>query len=644
MRSSASHIPKKSMIRSAALALALPLIGIQPASAQSSEQNSKQDISPTPLAAICHATFLQRRMPVGVTIRNIPNISTYVQKPLHAIKGGTLLVDANALGNGAPAYCFITGTMVTNTETGKTMNFGAYLPAADKWNGKFLQMGCGGTCGSVFEGGAANPAHISAGFAIWANDGGHIDGSIAKVGVSWAADASWAIRSPGVRDKDAIDDYLFRADHVMAVAGKQATAAIYSKPKVNRSYFLGCSHGGHEAMTEAARFPEDHDGIVAYAPYQPVTSSINFAARSLGQLRSIGAGLSSSQILAISKRARASCDPLDGVRDGIVQNANACHFDLAKDAPLCAPGKTGADCLTKEQVRSLSVIFNAVRDSDGNIVAAGWPAVSLGTGEFFAIPSPKTISSNDVLGPEPWVNSFHEWSLGNYTVMNFVYGGAADYNGTSTLGYRFGYGDPKDPNNYRATIPSRTVQKFHAALDDGQWTVHPLDDFLRRGNKIIMAHGLADMYLNAENTISFYRELAASLGGYEQVKDNVRLFLAPDVEHCGGGDGPDGFVSLYNTDEYPSPKIPFDADHDLLAAVIAWVEEGKAPSSIIASKYDLNKQLVRTMPLCPFPAMARYNGSGPVNDAASWSCTAGDVGMLEMGSSGNIAGMTSTAK
>jgi Tannase and feruloyl esterase len=234
--------------------------------------------------------------------------------------------------------------------------------------------------------------------------------------------------------------------------------------------------------------------------------------------------------------------------------------------------------------------------------------------------------------------------LGNYTIMNYVYAGALDYNGTRSLGYRFGYGDPNDPNSYRATIPSSTVQKFHTALDDGQWTVHPLDNFFRRGNKLIMAHGLADSLLNAENTISFYSDLAASRGGYDRVKDNARLFLAPDVEHCGSGDGPDGFVSLYNTDEFPSPKIPFDAEHDLLAAVVAWVEEGKAPSSIIASKYDASGKLVRTMPLCTFPAMASYNGSGPVNDAASWSCKAGDVRMLETGSSGKLAGMTSTAK
>jgi feruloyl esterase len=224
-----------------------------------------------------------------------------------------------------------------------------------------------------------------------------------------------------------------------------------------------------------------------------------------------------------------------------------------------------------------------------------------------------------------------------------VYAGAADYSGTSTLGYSFGYGASSDLSSFYATLPIATVQKFRKGLEGGDWTsLNGLDGFIAGGRKLIMAHGLSDSALNANNTVRYYRSLAGAKGGYGELQKNVRLFLAPGVQHCGYGPGPDGFLKLYNTPGwFLSPDVPFDSQHDALAALIAWVENGTPPKSIVATKYadEAETSVVRTLPLCPFPAEAAYKGTGSIDEATNWTCPETDTRMLNIGLTGVRAGM-----
>jgi feruloyl esterase len=347
---------------------------------------------------------IQRIMPPGAVVKDIPNALTFLPQAMRTTKNGTVVVAENALGDGAPAYCVVTGSFVTNKASGKTANFGAVLPAPGKWNGKYLQFGCGGNCGSVFESGPPTLAHSRSGYAMWHTDDGHVDRSIAEKGLSIEGDPTFAVKAPGVPAADALDDYLYRAVHSLAIFGKQATASLYGSAKVDRSYFLGCSGGGREAMVEATRYPEDFDGILAGAPYEPPTAHINFMTRQLVQLRSPATALNEVRVQLVAKAA-ASCDTSDGVSDGLDQIPNACEFNARAAVPLCKPGQAGSGrCLTQAQAESVSAILSAARDTTGNIVAAGWSPAMLTSSEspFYVFPStPLTLTGPDPFGPEP---------------------------------------------------------------------------------------------------------------------------------------------------------------------------------------------------------------------------------------------------
>ncbi|WP_157379906.1 tannase/feruloyl esterase family alpha/beta hydrolase [Burkholderia ubonensis] len=612
----------------------------------SGDVNSTSTVQLT-LAQMCTTQAMQRVMPSGTVVKDIPNLLTYLPAKLRATSGGVNLLAENALGDGAPSYCLVTGSYVTNATTGKTANFAAVLPAPDKWNGKYLQIGCGGTCGSVFDAGTPEPAHVRAGFAIWQTDDGHVDGSIAAAGMSLEADSSWAVTADNAPNSDAIQDYLHRAVHSLAVMGQQATASVYQSQRVKRSYFLGCSDGGREAMVEATKYPADFDGIVAGAPYNMRESNLNFMTRALVQLRGASAQLSAGQIKMVGNAMTTACDAADGTVDGLVQNPNACNFNPRRDIPQCAAGSAPSDsCLTSDQIDSVSAITSAARDETGAVVAAGFPATTLAAGmaasQMIFPTSP--AAGPDPFGPQPYLTSFTDWSLSNYTLRNMVYLGSPNYNGRTTLGQTFGLLNQSDPSTFHATFPANTVSAIQNALKNGIWdTPTDLSAFVNKGGKLFLYHGLNDPLLSANNTIKYFEDVAAVQGGYQKLGENARLFLAPGMEHCAGGSGPNALVNQYNAPGFfINPPVPFDPQHDALAAIDSWVQDNSPPNSIIATKFvndDATQGIARTMPLCPFPAKAHYSGSGSVTDAANWSCSTDDMSMLTSGASGQAAGL-----
>lgn len=597
------------------------------------------------LAEMCTPAEIQSILPSGATVKDIPNMLTALPAAMRATKGGIVLIEANAFGDGAPAYCVATGSFVTNSDTKKTANFGAIFPAPGAWNGKYLQIACGGNCGSVFDAGIPTPAHVRAGFAIWHTDDGHVDRAIAESGFSVEADSSWAVMSPGVPNIDALEDFLHRAVHSLAQLGPKATAALYGAEKVQRSYLLGCSDGGREGMVEATRYPDDFDGIVAGAPYSIVRANFSFMKRQLVQFRTPGAELSQAQVDLVAKAVVAVCDLSDGVADGLVQAPNACNFDLRKSVGICPANQPGANCLTTEQMESVEAFLSPVSDGAGNTITSGWSPVVFKSPESFSylFPAP-ALPGPDPFGPEPYLTMFTDWSIGNYTLRNQGFAGANDYDGRTSLGMTFGLANGSDLASYQARVPSSTVERVAAAVKTGLWDdPRTMSAFVSKGRKLIMYHGMEDALLNPNDTVRYYQALAANQGGYGELQNNVRLFMAPGVNHCIGGPGPNAFVNHYNAPNFFSgPPVPFDASHDALAALDAWVDKGVAPQSIIATKYtdnDAKKPVQRTMPLCPFPSVAQYRGTGSINDAANWSCSPGNVSLLEQGLAGIRAGM-----
>ncbi|WP_321822451.1 MULTISPECIES: tannase/feruloyl esterase family alpha/beta hydrolase [unclassified Burkholderia] len=618
--------------------IVLLILSISVAGCTGDGSTSGQEDKPT-IESMCTPRALQQVMPQGVTVKDIPNLLTYLPVQIRATKGGVSLLAANALGDGAPSYCVVTGSYVTNAATGKTANFAAVLPAADKWNGKYLQIGCGGNCGNVFDAGIPTPAHVKAGYAIWQTDDGHVDGAITATGNSVEADPSWAIKSPGVPDTEAINDYLYRAVHTLAVVGPQATALLYKAGKVKRSYFLGCSDGGREAMVEATKYPGDFDGIVAGAPYDPLLTNINFMTRALTQLRSSGAALSAAQLKLVANTVLSACDSRDGVADGLVQNPNACDFNPRRDLPICPSSVAASDsCLTSDQIDSVSAMLSTARQSSGAMLAAGWSPLVLGSDEAvgsIVFPS-SPLPGPDVFGLQPYMTSFTDWSFANYTIRDLVFAGASSYDGTISLGQSFGRANPADSSSFHITFADRAVGAIDSAMKNGRWNdASAMAAYIKRGGKLFLYQGLNDPFVNVNNTIQYYINLAEASGGYGALQNNVRMFLAPGMDHCVGGYGPNAFVNQYNAPGFFSgPAVPFDADHDALAAIDAWVESGKSPESITATKYKddvVSEGIARTMPLCPFPAVARYSGKGSVTDAANWSCPTGDRSLLVYG-------------
>ena len=235
------------------------------------------------------------------------------------------------------------GSFVTNAKTGKTANFLATFPAA--WNGKYLQMGCSGHCGTFAVSNAATPIVtitnqgypgeiIIKGYASFATDQGH----------EGLGAGGWAVKGPGQADEDAIEDYYYRADKVLARLGKDFTVAFYAQAtkgpqRISRSYFSGCSGGGRDAFVAASYFPEEFDGIIGGSAYNVMGVAFQAAGMAVATLRSEDAILSAELIKRIDPIVKGKCDKVDGVEDGLIQNPAACDFRPERDLPRC-DGKT----------------------------------------------------------------------------------------------------------------------------------------------------------------------------------------------------------------------------------------------------------------------------------------------------------------
>jgi hypothetical protein len=361
----------------------------------------------------------------------------------------------------------------------------------------------------------------------------------------------------GIGHPEKIVDWAYRAVHEMTTIARTVVERAKGRGP-ERSYFSGCSTGGQQALSEAQRYPADYDGVVAGDPGNNRVNLIyGFLWSWLATHDPDGSPiLASAKLPALANAAIAACDAADGLADRLIADPRACRFD---PAVLECQGQETDACLTPRQIVAVKKVYAGARTKSGEQLYPGWAAGSeAGWGTY--ITNPK----------EPVrIGLFRGWV----------------------------FQDPAwDP---RAFDWDKDVAAVHAKYSFLNAVDTDYREFRSRGGKIVMYTGLADPVVSPLDTIAYYESVAKAMGGIDATRSFFRFFPAPGMAHCGGGAGPNTF--------------------DALAALERWVEQGTAPDSIAAS-HATNGRIDRTRPLCAYPAVARYDGVGRIDDAASFSC------------------------
>jgi len=468
-----------------------------------------------------------------------------------------------------PAFCNVRGEIEGRTGAdGKHYGIRFELNLPEKWNGKFLFQGGGGLDGVLRPAvgdipllGASSAPALARGYAVVATDGGH-EGMDAAFG----------------SEQEARLDYAFRQIGTTADNAKELISNYYGR-EPSRSYFMGCSNGGREAMMAAQRYPLKFDGVVAgdpgfdlsHAAIAEAWDTIAFSAvapKDRSGKPVLAKAFSDSDLKLVANAVSDACDAKDGLKDGEVYAFDACHFEPA--ALTCAGPKTDA-CLSREQVSALQKSFAGPKDSTGKALYSDWRYDS-GIGDI----------------------GWRRWKLGTSETGQ---PNAAN----ATLGFdsisRY-FITPYDPNYdpYRTNFDtiSDKVAETHAINDA---TALQMSTFSSRGGKMLIYTGQSDPVFSASDQIAYYRSLTQASGGPEATAVWARLFLVPGMTHCGGGPAVDDF--------------------DPLTALEEWVEKNEPPDRIIARGKAFPG---RTRPLCAYPKSAHYKGSGDSNNADNFEC------------------------
>ncbi|HLG54090.1 MAG TPA: tannase/feruloyl esterase family alpha/beta hydrolase [Vicinamibacterales bacterium] len=486
-----------------------------------------------------------------------------------AVVQTAVAVAASAQGNTNGDFCKVTGIVKPQNPSSPNLEFAVNLPTA--WNRRVLQMGGGGYNGTLVTGltgftlqpaGVDNP--LKQGFVTVGTDGGHKS-------------------PPGFDGSFGMDDEALRNFGKESVKkGHDAALEVIKKAygrAPERSYFIGGSQGGHEALDAAARYPNDYDGVVAHYPAYNVTL-LHLGSLNAGRAVYEGGGaawLSPAKTKLITDAVYAKCDDLDGAKDGIVSQVKACNTAFDVKTLRCANGTDGGDtCLSDAQLAAVAKIAS---DYKPGFAVAGmdtFPRWALLEGALFRersnfgqVPQP----SNPLSGKEPLL-----YTAGDQTAKFII-----SRNPTlDTMTF--------DPKQYQSRIA--TVASIMDVTDVS------LETFKATGGKIILTHGTADDFITPHNTELYY-ERQVKRFGKAGVDSFIRFYMIPGFGHGFG---------------------PFNAKIDGLKALQNWVEKGEAPKGLTA--VDGNSNAKRSRPLCEWPAWPKFTGApGTEGSAASFTCT-----------------------
>ncbi len=465
-----------------------------------------------------------------------------------------------------PVFCRVVMKLTPSADSNIQVEL--WLPEQG-WNRKFRGVGNGGFAGQIDYRGLAMA--VSQGYAAAATDTGHTGSFI---------DAQWALGHP-----QKVIDFGYRAIHEMTVAAKAVLHHYYAAAPAY-SYFESCSNGGRQALMEAQRFPADYDGILAGAPANNWTSLLTSAVHDTQILNlDPSSYIAPAKLPAIDSAVLAACGAQSGTQDGFVNDPPSCHFD---PSVLLCKGEETEKCLTQPQVAALEAIYAGTRDAAGTLVFPGY--------------SP---------GGEAGVNGWGPWILGPAPRESLMYQFGTRYFADMV------YADPQW--NYRNFTVDQgvadAVRKTGGVLDATNPDLRP---FARRGGKLIVYHGWSDAAIPPMSSVDYYESVRSTMGAAAE-DSFMRLFMVPGMQHCGLGPGPDSF----GQDGPSSASGTDDAQHDVGLALEAWVEKGTAPATIIAAKYEGSgpaRSIVLSRPLCAWPLIAKYRGTGDPRDAASFAC------------------------
>jgi hypothetical protein len=378
---------------------------------------------------------------------------------------------------------------------------------------------------------------------------------------------SFALDANGRLNWLLIRDNAYLGIHEMTLTGKELVEAFYGRAP-QHSYFNGCSTGGRQGLSEAQRYPSDYDGILSGAP------AINWTRLHVEQMwgpvamQQLKNFVPQCKFAAAQAAAVAACDAADGVTDGVIENPRSCTYD-----PKQLVGTSAANCgdFTELDAEVIRKIWQGPRRQDGSFL---WYGLQRG-GDFSGLTS---TGGTPLAGrPNPITMEWWRYFLNQNPQWDWTVLTPALYEQ---------YWD-------------QSVEEFSAVLA----TDNPdLAAFRDRGGKIVLWHGWSDQLIYPEGTIDYYQRVQRQMGGAENTSKFARLFLAPGVGHCAGGPG-------------PQPDGQFDA-------VVRWVEQGQAPEVLRAVRRDAAGSVVRSRPLCQFPMVARYKGTGSTDDAANFTCAA----------------------
>jgi feruloyl esterase len=357
-------------------------------------------------------------------------------------------------------------------------------------------------------------------------------------------------------------DYAYRGLHVTVLTAKKILQTYYDGA-LRRSYFDGCSTGGRQGLIAAQRFPDDFDGIVNGAPI------LNFSGTMIGyavnQRALKAAPIATEKVKVLADAVAAKCDTADGLKDGLIDDPRACGFKPSVDLPKCAADADGPSCFTAAQIATLETIYGGVKRGGAEFFP-GWP-----------------------VGAE---NAWAPWFVGGAQgPVQVAFG--------DTFFKYMAFGRPNTSYDW-------LTFNVDADLDKVQWARGVLDAndpdlsrFKARGGKIVSYFGWADPALNPMMGINYYESVTQKMGS--STTEFYRLFMVPGMFHCSGGTGVGTF--------------------DALTPLVEWVEKGVAPQSLAGSRL-VDGKVVRTRPLCPYPQVAQYKGTGNIDEAANFSCAA----------------------
>jgi hypothetical protein len=526
------------------------------------------------------------------------NADTIITSAILSAEGAVTVPGIGAM----PEHCIAKGYMNQRVSSAdnNTYSIGFEMRLPTDWNGRYFYQANGGIDGSISAayggilGGAPTSNGLAKGFAVISSNAGH--------------------PSPapffGI-DPQARIDYGYNAVAELTPMAKNLIKAYYGKLP-DKSYFAGCSNGGRHAMVAASRYADQYDGILAGAP------GFNLPKAAVAQLwgvqqyapisaygangrPDINTSFTTAELTLVGDTILAKCDALDGMVDTMVSDPMACQakFNLRSDVPTCSGARNGT-CLTKDQKKVLAAVFAGAKNSAGRslysnflwdvgIRGSGWRgwkfsnSVNLDPGAVaFIFTTPPFIT--------PPQNPF------SFNGLDY----ALDWNGA-------GFNPDIDAQNIYVTsgIYTESAMSFMTPPD---LTMHGL---VAHNTKLMVMHGVSDPVFSAADTIKWYEKFQSRWR--DRAMSTARLFLVPGMNHCSGGPACDQF--------------------DMLDALVKWVEKGKAPDSIVAKARGANPipTLVntevpvtwaadRTRLLCPYPAVAKYRGKGPIEDAASFKC------------------------